>query len=363
MYRRDLISASERGYYAGSCTRAEAVAAHLSDDPVIRAAKIVLLLTNPDPHFGEAIPVAVTSQSTRKRITTKLGNDLATALILRAVADEPAKTDQVRRYMRHAFGTSVHRQKWDGTGRPTALLVDVAVTEIRQAIVAGSVEEPRPASLELAVRAAYPLVISGRLNADRGTANNAQPDRRTPGEVLDAMRQTLQAVHQLGQALRDFAEGRPIRAVDEDGQVKVIEGQGGDLMVNDVFLRGEFPPPGKARANRPGDTPTDQYHNRLNAVSEAMEAVERAFTGIGQVMGDDGRPLVEARGVDQRLCLPCSRCSAKSMRNSSFGDGPSNVRSASPRRRSPTPSTTAMNRSMPRVTSAGIAKNVRKSRP
>lgn len=302
MYRRDLISATERDYFAGSCTRAEARAAHLSDDPVMRAANIVRLLTNPDAQFGEAIRVAVTSQSTRKRITSKLANDLATALILRAVADEPAKTDQVRRYMRHAFGKSVHREDWESTGKDTDQLVKEAFSEVRAAIAEGAVDEPGPASLELAVRAAYPLVVSGRLNADRGTANNAQPDRRTPGEVLDAMRQTPQGVHQLSQALRDFAADQPIRAVDEDGKVKALQDGSGDQMVNDIYLRGEFPPPGKARSARPGDTPSDHYHNRLNALSQAMDAVERAFVELGEVTGDDGRPLVDARGVDQRSC-------------------------------------------------------------
>jgi len=44
-YRRDLISAIERSYYAGACTRAEAKAAHLSDDPVNRAARPTTVAT------------------------------------------------------------------------------------------------------------------------------------------------------------------------------------------------------------------------------------------------------------------------------------------------------------------------------
>jgi hypothetical protein len=68
-YRRDLISAIERSYYAGACTRAEAKAAHLSDDPVNRAARIVALFTTADDRRDEAIRIAVTSQSTRKRIS------------------------------------------------------------------------------------------------------------------------------------------------------------------------------------------------------------------------------------------------------------------------------------------------------
>jgi hypothetical protein len=90
----------------------------------------------------------VTSQSTRKRITSKLSNELATALILRAVADEPAKTDQVRRYMRHAFGTVVHRAYWQSTGRDTDQLVKEALKEVRQSIGDETVDEHGPACLE-----------------------------------------------------------------------------------------------------------------------------------------------------------------------------------------------------------------------
>jgi hypothetical protein len=33
-----------------------------------------------------------------------------------------------------------------------------------------------------------------------------------------------------------------------------------------------------------------------------MERLEQAFTAIGQVIGNDGRPLVEDRGVDAQSC-------------------------------------------------------------
>ena len=302
LYRRDLLSAAERDYYAGTCTRSEAKSAHLSDDPAVRAAQIVRLFTRPDDRVKEAIRVAVTSQSTRKQIRSKLLYELATALILRAVADDPAKTDQVRRYMRHAFAQSVHRAPWQSTGRDSEQMVKEALAEVRQSIGNDTVDEPGPSSLELAVRAAYALVVSGRLNADRGSAGNPQPDRRTPGEVLDAMRRSIQGVHQLGQALQDFAQGCPIRAVDEDGRIKELDGGAGEMMVNDIYLRGEFTPPGKARAPRPGDTPIDRYHNRLSSLGEAVDALDRAFMEVAAVCGDDGRPLVESRGSDTKLC-------------------------------------------------------------
>jgi hypothetical protein len=228
-------------------------------------------------------------------------NELATALILRAVADDRGKVDQIRRYLRHAFSKSAHRDTWQATGRTTDQLVEQALTEVRQAIGNGSTEEPGPASMELAVRASYPLVVSGRLNADRGSSGNDQPDRRTPGEILDAMRRSLHGVRQLGQALHDFEQSQPLRAVDEDGKVKRTSDGSSDQTVSDIYLRHEFPPPGKAKAARPGDTPTDRYENAVAALSRAFDELDRCFGALSKVVGDDGQPVVDARGVDLRL--------------------------------------------------------------
>jgi hypothetical protein len=161
---------------------------------------------------------------------------------------------------------------------------------------------PGPASLELAVRAAYPLVVTGGINADRGTANNDQPDRRNPGEVLDAMRRTPQGVRQLAQAQRDFAAGQYIRAVDENGAVKQRPDGAGDLVVSDAYLRQQFPPPGKVRARSGGTMPTEQLKDRVADLSDAMDRLEEAFKAAAAVVGNDGNPLVEVDGVDVQFC-------------------------------------------------------------
>src|SRR6185312_16234641 len=96
------------------------------------------------------------------------------------------------------------------------------------------------------------------------------------------------------------AAGTPIRAVDDAGAVKYT-GEA-EQMVNDIYLRGEFPAAGKARSHRPGDTPTDRYDNAVSALALAMTALTDAYHALERVVGDDGRPLVETRGVDQRSC-------------------------------------------------------------
>ena len=111
-------------------------------------------------------------------------------------------------------------------------------------------------------------------------------------------------VHQLGQALQDFAASVPIRAVDENGTLKRWADGSGDQTVNDIHLRTEFPPPGTAKALRPGDTPGDRYDNALNAFGAALQALDQAFDSLSKVIGDDGQKLVDARGVEPRLVDP-----------------------------------------------------------
>jgi hypothetical protein len=300
LHRQGLISETERAYYAGACTKAEAVAAHLSDDPAVRASKIVHLFAGEDERFNDAIRLAVTSQSTRKRVSRNLFNDLATALIVRSLYGEPGKIDQVRRYMRQAFGKTVYARPWQSTDRDTDVLAKEALREARRSLGDESIVEPGPASLELAVRAAYPLLVDGALNADRGTAGNDQPDRRTPGEVLEAMRQRVRGVHQLAQALRDLKAEQSIRAVDDDGQILMREDGSGEQIVTDYYLRVTFPPPGKILARSQGKTPAELLHNSLVDFSSAMEGLKTAYEAIRNVAGHDGGMLVEADGVDPR---------------------------------------------------------------
>jgi hypothetical protein len=115
------------------------------------------------------------------------------------------------------------------------------------------------------------------------------------------MRRSLQGVRQLGQALQDFGESRPLCAVDENGEVKRTADGSSEQTLSDIYLRNEFPPPGKAKAARPGDTPIDRYNAAVGTLSKVFEDLEQAFEALSKVVGDDSQPIVEVRGVDLRL--------------------------------------------------------------
>lgn len=292
--RQGVLTPERREWMAGSITRREAEKAHLSRDPAIRAAAIVEVFASDDPATRDAIRLAVTAQSTRKRMTPKLLNQLATALIVRAVSGAGDHSDRIRRYMRHGFAKALNTGAWEATTRPTEELVEAALSEL-----SADPDDGGPASLELAARAAYPLITSLRLWGDQGSGRD-QPDRRTPGEVIDVMRRNPAGVHQLGRALTDHAAAIPIRAVDASGAIARIEDGTQDQHVNDTYLRNSFPAAGTVKRPASAETATEKLDAALAELGGAVKNLEAAVAAVRAVKDVDGSPLVDIQGVNSK---------------------------------------------------------------
>jgi hypothetical protein len=54
---------------------------------------------------------------------------------------------------------------------------------------------------------------------------------------------------------------------------------------------------GKARKETAAASSLDLYDNRVVGFNQAMEQLEQAFLAIGQVLGHNGHPLADDRGV------------------------------------------------------------------
>jgi hypothetical protein len=292
--RRRIIKPDERRWLAGSMTREEASRRRFSDDPAIRAVKIIELFCSTDPKVQLAIRAAVTAQSTRRQIRTKLKNEMAVALVLRAVADAARHRERIRKYMNEAIAQDWHRRSWDATQRSVSELERLALAEIADMEKPG--DEPGPASIELAARAMYTLVTNLQLHGDRGTANNTQADHRTPGGVLDTMRRSAHGVRQLSQAARDGQEGLlKARAVDPAGAL-VHDGLKIKLVTDDE-LRTTFPQDGKpTKAAGPADTPQKKLNHAIAELASTVEALAAATGVVGAVRGHGG-PVVNEMGV------------------------------------------------------------------
>jgi hypothetical protein len=294
--RRGLITPAKADWLAGALTPEEAGTAGFIGDPTIRAATIVQLFTDHNPHIHEAVRVAITSQSTRKRTSPKLLFELATSLVLRSVPEEDTRRrERIRRYLKESFTNELAKDQWEATFRSPEELSAAALTETESG-------NPGPATRELAARSAYPLVVNGQL-LDRGPRDEKQPvDRRKPGEVINRMRATPQGVYQLRQALTDVRDGRRIRMVDASGNVE-RNADGRDIIAKDPELRRRFHAPGEGPGRTPApETPAELLGNALNTLGKAIRAVEAAVKEVEAVESDDGTAAIDSLGADQQDC-------------------------------------------------------------
>ncbi|MGW9363704.1 hypothetical protein ACWG43_07535 [Streptomyces albidoflavus] len=293
--RRTLITPTKADWLRGALTPDQAKAAGFNDDPSVRAAAIVRLFTERDQSIHAAVRVAITGQSTRKNITTKLLLDVASSLVMRSVSEEDSRRrERMRKYLKSAFPGELAKD-WEATFRGTEELAQAALAEVTKG-------EPGVATRELAARSAYPLVINGQLTGDRGTKNNDQPDRRHPGEVIDRMRSTPHGVHQLKQTLLDSAAGRRTRKVDETGQVTQNE-DGRDILVTDADLRRTFPPAGEGPSPTPAPrNAAEILGNALHDLATSIQAVEGAVKVVEAVRADDGTRAIDSLGADRADC-------------------------------------------------------------
>ena len=296
MEDRSILTPLRRKWLAGAISRSQAQAAHLPTDPAIRAAEIIALFSTDDQAVRDAIRDAVTRQSTRKRITKNFRVKLAVALIVRAVGGEGANPDRVRRYMQHGF-VSVRDNAFTPTHRDT----DVLVTEALEDYNEDPAGDPGPARLELAARAAYPLIATLSLWADRGSHDNPNADdRRRPGEVIDTMLSSRLGIYQLHRAIVDHSGGRrTLRAVNDDGTIRLTEDRAQEQILNDVYLRSTFPKAGSPSRPSSTDTPDDELRAAAALLGAAVHSIEEAMAAIKTVKAGDGTDHVETVGVDR----------------------------------------------------------------
>ncbi|MFC7981303.1 hypothetical protein [Streptomyces sp. NPDC057336] len=293
--RRKLITPAKADWLRGALTPDQAMAAGFNDDPSVRAAAIVRLFAERNQTIHAAVRVAITGQSTRKNITTKLLLDVASSLVMRSVSEEDSRRrERMRKYLKSAFPGELAKD-WEATFRGTEELAQAALEEVAKG-------EPGVATRELAARSAYPLVINGQLTGDRGSSNNDQPDRRHPGEVIDRMRSTQHGVHQLKQTLLDSAAGRRTRKVDETGRVTQND-DGRDILVTDADLRRTFPPAGEGPSPTPAPrNAAEILGNALHDLATSIQAVEGAVKVVEAVRSDDGTRAVDSLGADRADC-------------------------------------------------------------
>ena len=302
-----LITSDEVRYLRGSLTREEAKKVNLSPDPAIRATRIIDVFLSREGAFQSAFRTAVTAQSTRKQVSQKLMKELAAVLVLRGVDLSPREAEQKRKYLIKSIPAAAERRgkdavNWKATGKPHDQLMQESLDEVASAQKEGT-HEPGPATVELAIRAMLPLVANDALAGNK-RFDREQPDDREPWQVIDAMRHTERGVRQLGEVLREYAEGKKsFRAVGAAGNDIVGDDAKQPVRVGDVFLREEYPDPGKvATPKQWGYHPRDIFAQRVHDLQTTVERLEFIRDQVKACHEHNGTVLAETIGVDYRAC-------------------------------------------------------------
>lgn len=303
-----LITPEEAKYLRGSLTRDEAARAKLSPDPAVRAARIIDVFLKRDDAFKIAIRNAVTAQSTRKQSSPKLMKELAAALIVRGLDLSPREADQKRKYVIRSIPSAAERRgaaavDWNATGKSHEQLMLDALDEVSAAQADGK-DEPGPATVELAVRSILPLIANNALTGIRGFDRTENSDERAPSLVIDAMRRGRPGVRQLGEVLREYAEGKKsFRAVNAAGEPVVGEDPSRPVALSDPYLRAEFPDPDKIPTPKSsGDQPRDIFNQRVHDLQTVIERLDLAREQVKSCREHDGTVLAEKYGIDYRAC-------------------------------------------------------------
>jgi hypothetical protein len=192
---------------------------------------------------------------------------------------------------------------WEATGKSHEQLMLDALNEVSEAKASGK-DEPGPATVELAVRSILPLIANNALVGTRGFDRTEDSDERAPSLVIDAMRLTQRGVRQLGEVLREYAEGKKaFRAIDASGNPVVGEDPGRPVTLSDAYLREEFPDPDKVPTPRSsGDQPRDIYNQRVHDLQTVIDRLDATREQVKNCREHDGTILAERYGVDYRSC-------------------------------------------------------------
>ncbi len=105
---------------------------------------------------------------------------------------------------------------------------------------------------------------------------------------------------QLHRAIVDHCDGRrALRAVTDDGAIRLTEDRAQEQTINDVYLRSTFPKAGSPGRPSSVDTPDDELRDGAAHLGAAVRGIETAMAAIKAVKASDGTDHVETVGIDR----------------------------------------------------------------
>ena len=154
-----------------------------------------------------------------------------------------------------------------------------------------------PAQVELAVKAAYYLVLAEPMGLRREAPPNAQspdgrPDQRSPSAVLTAMLATTRGVRQAYAVIANGRAGEPLWEIGESGEPAADEDNDPMVLTNER-LRSTY---GGSRPQPRPKTGLAAAEYRWQEFSRAMTQTEDATCELAAVPSSTGRPYLDEEG-------------------------------------------------------------------
>lgn len=308
--RPPRISNTEARWFAAVMSPMERKEDGLSGYADVRAAEIIRALLYGGRRTTLRVNAGIRSITARSSPTPDDRVAIAVELILRPwrtahAGDDHRNLTARRSALQRAYGLPPIAQQDDeplleGTTDSAYTLeelCDLALDEAEQGFGRRRDEPLGSAQVELAVKAAYYLILSEPMGLRREAPPNVRSadepaDQRSPSAVLTAMLSTERGVRQAYEVVTRGRAGDPLWEVDKDGEL-VTDDNGNLIVLTNERLRNTY---GGRGPNRRPTTGLAAAEDRWQELGVTVTAMERATDALASVRSTSGRSYLDEEG-------------------------------------------------------------------
>jgi hypothetical protein len=304
----DILTPNKAQYFEGMLAPTDARRAKLPASADERGLLIATTLSDPKGSIHAAIRRGVVQPSERKNLTKGVKAEIAAELALRGARGilTPKELSGAREVLSSVYqNPAVWEKKLKPSGRDPADLLKLALKELKTG-------KGGPATAELGALGAFWLTAHRVLREARFFASEQIRDGRAPSNVVSALMDSEWGLRYLARAVTDGRDGDVIWHVDKNGK-RVKSATGEFMKATNELLRGSVVPPDDGGEGSAGNgdedggmdggppLPERVLLTRRNLLEGAVTTVEQRHQELREVLGGDGKPLVDSIGISAEV--------------------------------------------------------------
>jgi len=297
----ECIDDTTAAWLEGTLSKDAVTEAGLSDDPTVRFATIVAMLL--DSRNNQTVRAGLRAvMGTGKYVTSARINEVIGELALRSL---PSVTEEEFKSMLGIITKIIPSSKallpteWAPTGRNAfEVLADAVATPATRDVIY--------ALAELYIRGAFALIKERiLLRGSRGGMITFRNSTIEPAAFMRSLIKTTHGQFQLAQAIDDVSMNRPVRFIDEDGDLvtrpngRHLELSREDLyaMVPDIECIDEDVE--SPKDDMSGLDGLDRYNKSIKLVKQAAHDLDVLTEGMDGIIDYDGSNMAEKHGMEE----------------------------------------------------------------